>query len=137
MLRLPRRRAQKTLSTSGGYSRLTAWGFHRDLRLSGGPSRDNRRATPPRFSGATSDRHRGLGYAQHPLHGQTGLEFAPWCCMPWELECRGKLNSDPSLGPPGNRRLDTEGVSVASCSHGSGCGDQCQHPVHVIGIDTE
>jgi len=103
----------------GDYSRLIAWPFLRHLI---GRSQD-RRATPLRSSAATSDKHRGLGAAQHPVPGQTGLEFAHWCYMRWEDESRSRLRRQANErtdngGAPGLfTSLGLWGSMSASCPH--------------------
>src|SRR5665647_1667862 len=107
---------------SGDYSRLIAWPFLRHLI---GRSQD-RRATPLRSSAATSDKHRGLGAAQHPVPGQTGLEFAHWCCMRWEHELRcaalvGNLKSAPTtVALPVVHMARAVGIKVSILSTSSG-----------------
>ena len=47
------------------------------------------------------------------------------------MSCEGALRRQA------DQHLDIDERSRRFGSQGSGCGDQCQHPVHVIGIDTE
>ena len=47
------------------------------------------------------------------------------------------MNCDRALGPQADQRLAINERSRRFGSQGSGCGDQCQHPVDVIGIDAE